>query len=101
MSSRSTRYSPVAASFSETYKRNAFNNGFCCLESPQLVEWLREAHPDAPPSLRTEQQLVVDVEHSKLRVGELEFDAAPLGPVAQELIAVGGLAELVRRRLAR
>ncbi len=31
----------IAASFSETYKRNAFNNGFVCFECPGLVEYLR------------------------------------------------------------
>ena len=32
----------VAASFSETYKRNAFNNGFVVFECPALVGYLRE-----------------------------------------------------------
>ncbi|MCB9905187.1 MAG: homoaconitase [Planctomycetes bacterium] len=91
----------IAASFSETYKRNAFNNGFCCLESPQLVAWLREQFPDAPPTLRTGETVEVDVARSRLRVAEREFDVEPLGAVAQELVAVGGLAELVRRRLER
>lgn len=90
----------VAASFSETYKRNAFNNGFCCLESPQLVEWLRLEFSNAPLSLRTSLTLEVDIARSSLRVADREFDVAPLGTVAQELIAAGGLAELVRRRLA-
>src|SRR5207244_5245369 len=31
----------IAASFSETYKRNAFNNGFVVFECPELVEYLR------------------------------------------------------------
>jgi homoaconitate hydratase len=31
----------IAASFSETYKRNAFNNGFVVFECPELVELLR------------------------------------------------------------
>ena len=29
----------IAASFSETYKRNAFNNGFVVFECPALVAW--------------------------------------------------------------
>ena len=33
----------IAASFSETYKRNAFNNGFVVFECPELVEHLRLA----------------------------------------------------------
>src|SRR5207249_3983639 len=32
----------IAGSFSETYKRNAFNNGFVVFECPDLVTYLRE-----------------------------------------------------------
>ncbi|MGH9524835.1 MAG: homoaconitase, partial [Terriglobales bacterium] len=32
----------IAASFSQTYLRNAFNNGFLCIEQPELVNRLRE-----------------------------------------------------------
>ncbi len=32
----------IAASFSQTYLRNAYNNGFLCIEVPELVKRLRE-----------------------------------------------------------
>src|SRR5271166_3140302 len=32
----------IAGSFSQTYLRNAFNNGFLCIETPELVNHLRE-----------------------------------------------------------
>ena len=32
----------IAASFSQTYLRNAYNNGFLCIEVPELVKELRE-----------------------------------------------------------
>src|SRR5262249_23476243 len=32
----------IAASFSQTYLRNAYNNGFLCVEVPELVKKLRE-----------------------------------------------------------
>src|SRR5438270_9865351 len=32
----------IAGSFSQTYLRNAFNNGFLCVDSPELVYRLRE-----------------------------------------------------------
>lgn len=38
----------IAASFSETYKRNAFNNGFIVFECPELVEHLREVLSPSP-----------------------------------------------------
>ncbi len=40
----------IAASFSQTYKRNAFNNGFLVLESPELYEALC-AQSESPLSL--------------------------------------------------
>ena len=39
----------IAVSFSQTYKRNAFNNGFPVLECPELVSWLEERHGGAGP----------------------------------------------------
>jgi len=38
----------IAYSFSETYKRNAFNNGFVVFECPAFVEYL-EARSPSPP----------------------------------------------------
>ena len=32
----------IAGSFSQTYLRNAFNNGFLCIEEPELVQRLKE-----------------------------------------------------------
>src|SRR5260370_7349065 len=32
----------IAASFSQTYLRNAFNNGFLCIEVPEFVARVRE-----------------------------------------------------------
>ena len=37
----------IAGSFSQTYLRNAFNNGFLCIETPELVNRLREKYADA------------------------------------------------------
>ena len=40
----------IAASFSETYKRNAFNNGFVVFECPELVTHLRDTLTDRAPT---------------------------------------------------
>ena len=40
----------IAASFSETYKRNAFNNGFVVFECPELVTHLRATLKDRAPT---------------------------------------------------
>ena len=37
----------IAGSFSQTYLRNAFNNGFLCIETPELVNRLRAKFADA------------------------------------------------------
>ena len=37
----------IAGSFSQTYLRNAFNNGFLCIETPELVNRLRAKYADA------------------------------------------------------
>src|SRR5438046_5741333 len=40
----------IAGSFSETYKRNAFNNGFVVFECPDLVTYRRESLKNRPPT---------------------------------------------------
>ena len=40
----------IAASFSETYKRNAFNNGFVVFECPELVTHLRATLTNRTPT---------------------------------------------------
>lgn len=95
----------VAGSFSETYKRNAFNNGFVCFECPALVEFLRgpgkppPAHPDHRGVLLGEVE--IDYARSTLRFGGRDFPFPPLSPVAQELVVAGGAENVIRSRLAR
>ncbi len=51
----------IAASFSETYKRNAFNNGFVVFECPELVEHLRATLANRTPTT------VASRDHDRLR----------------------------------
>lgn len=87
----------IAASFSETYKRNAFNNGFVCFECPSLVAHLRQT--PAPDKSRLCGDIEIDYQQSTLRLDDRAFSFAPLSPVAQELVVAGGAEEVVRRRL--
>ena len=99
----------IASSFSETYKRNAFNNGFVCFECPGLVEWLRaegkrhEARGMSGEGSTAKSRLIGDVEidyrAGEVRVAGQVFGFSPLSPVAQELVVAGGAEEVVRRRL--
>ena len=43
----------IAGSFSETYKRNAFNNGFLCIECPELLTAIRESAQNPGMTYRT------------------------------------------------
>ncbi|MEW6336768.1 MAG: homoaconitase [Acidobacteriota bacterium] len=93
----------VAGSFSQTYLRNAFNNGFLCVEVPALVERLRAAFAaEIAAGVRTivsGDEAVVDFTASTLswRGGTFAFPA--LGSVPQSLVAAGGVENVVRRRL--
>ncbi len=100
----------IAASFSETYKRNAFNNGFVCFECPGLVEWLR-TQASLPSTVEGSDktkiigEIMIDFRMSRLRVAmrggpSREFPFPALSPVAQELVVAGGAEEVVKRRLA-
>src|SRR6266513_1005230 len=89
----------IAASFSETYKRNAFNNGFVVFECPELVTHLR-AIPrmrDAPTTVASE--ITIDYAKSVLTMDRKSFAFPPLSPAAQELIIAGGAENLVASRL--
>ncbi len=88
----------IAASFSETYKRNAFNNGFVVFECPELVTFLR-ASKSADKS-RLCGDIEIDYQRSTLTLNGKPFPFPPLSPVAQELVVAGGAEEVVKRRLA-
>ncbi len=87
----------IAASFSETYKRNAFNNGFVVFECPELVAWLRREKSAEKSRLCGEVE--IDYKRSVLRVGGEEFAFPALSPVAQELVVKGGAEAVVADRL--
>lgn len=90
----------LAGSFSETYKRNALNNGFLALEAPELVAALREAFPGKTlATRRTGWMARLDVRESVLLADGRRFPLFPVGTAAQELILAGGLEAWVLSRL--
>ena len=89
----------VAASFSQTYKRNAFNNGFPVFESPKLVEYLCEKYKEADAPTVVGPQIEVDFRTSVIHCDGKEFSFPPLGKVPQQLIVAGGAESLVKKRL--
>ncbi len=94
----------IAASFSETYKRNAFNNGFVCFECPELVTHLRATSASAGGTPAAKSRLAGDIEinyqASTLTLGGTVCSFPPLSPVAQDLVVAGGAENVIKRRLA-
>ena len=94
----------IAGSFSQTYLRNAFNNGFLCIETPELVKRLGAQFADA--IARKEKTIIpgdaieVDFTASTIRYAGEEFVFPALGSVPQSLVIAGGIENLVSSRLA-
>src|SRR6266852_5941994 len=89
----------IAASFSETYKRNAFNNGFVVFECPDLVTYLRATEDRKPTTVASE--ITIDYGKSVLTIDGKSFAFPPLSPAAQELIVAGGAENVVASWLER
>jgi len=90
----------IAASFSETYKRNAFNNGFVVFECPELVTHLRATLKDSAPT-KVGSEITIDYGKSTLTIDGKSFRFPPLSPAAQELIVAGGAENLVSLRIRK
>src|SRR5436189_2042230 len=88
----------IAASFSETYKRTAFNNGFVVFECPELVSHLRATLANRAPTT-VAPEITIDYGKSVLTMDGKSFAFPPLSPAAQELIVAGGAENLVASRL--
>jgi homoaconitate hydratase len=89
----------IAGSFSETYKRNALNNGFLVIEAPQLVNDLKQQFGDQELTLRTGHTAVVDFKKACVTMSGKEYAFAPVGKAAQELILLDGLENWVKSNL--
>jgi homoaconitate hydratase len=92
----------IAASFSQTYLRNAFNNAFICIESLELSDAIRAAFKDeAAAGNKTipAGALTIDFKNAKATWNGRSYALSPVGPAAQELVLAGGLEALTRKRL--
>jgi homoaconitate hydratase len=93
----------IAGSYSQTYLRNAFNNGFPCIESPELVERVRELlAPEMEGGAKTilpGDEIEVDFAAGIIVFRNETFRFPPLGVVPQALVVAGGVENKVRQEL--
>ncbi len=89
----------IAGSFSQTYLRNAFNNGFLCIEVPDLVKRLREQLGTAEKTIISGEQVDIDFTASTVTWRGDVFHFPALGSVPQSLVIAGGVEKLVAKKL--
>lgn len=90
----------LAGSFSETYKRNALNNGFLTIEVPELVQDLKQTFGTEKLTVATGISATVVFRKAEIRTPEKAYTISPVGAAAQELVLVGGLENWVKKNLA-
>ncbi|MGA2002403.1 MAG: homoaconitase [Terriglobales bacterium] len=93
----------IAASFSQTYLRNAFNNGFLCIEVPGFVARLREQFAREiaakEKTVIPGDEIGIEFTSSTISWREEKFAFPALGSVPQSLVIAGGVENLVAQRL--
>ena len=89
----------IAGSFSETYARNAINNGFLIIECSNLVNDLKDKYGKEKLTVQTNKKVKIDFENSSITFDGKEYSIDPVGEAAQELIIAGGLEEWVKKNL--
>jgi homoaconitate hydratase len=93
----------IASSFSQTYLRNAFNNGFLCIECPELSAALRTASATSiaagERTIIPDGTMEIDFTTGTIVWKDARFHFPALGSVPQSLVVAGGVENLVRQRL--
>jgi homoaconitate hydratase len=93
----------IAASFSQTYLRNAYNNGFLCVEVPELVKRQREQFTAEiaakEKTVIPGDEIDIDFTSSVITWRGERFPFPALGSVPQSLVIAEGVENLVAKRL--
>jgi homoaconitate hydratase len=89
----------IVGSASQTYKRNALNNGFLVIEVPELVNDLKEKYSTDKLTVQTSTNAVLDYRNSELKFNEKTYKFSAVGTAAQELVLTGGLENWVKQNL--
>jgi len=93
----------IAGSFSQTYKRNAINNGFVVIEAPEFINDLKEKYKSEVDAneltIKTKLKIEVNFKNSILITNDKEYPIGPVGVAVQELVIEEGLENWVKNRL--
>ena len=89
----------IAGSFSQTYKRNAINNGFLVIEAPSLLNDLQTEFGIDKLSVKTGWNLIINFQTCTITTNGKEYVISPLGTAAQELILTKGLENWIKERI--
>ncbi|MCK9279942.1 MAG: homoaconitase [Melioribacteraceae bacterium] len=89
----------IAGSFSETYKRNAINNGFLTIDCPKFYEYLNDIYGKEELSVKINSKMKINFRKSTIEFEEHVFSFSPVGSAAQELIVMGGLESWIKNNL--
>ncbi len=88
----------IAGSFSETYKRNAINNGFLVIQQKDLVKDLIDQFGSDQLTIVTEWTAEISFTSKVIEVNGKSYPINPVGTAAQELIVAGGLEPWVKQQ---
>ncbi len=90
----------ITGSASQTYTRNALNNGFLVLEVPELVNDFKIKFDIKKLTIETNIKAKIDFKNSKIYVEDSEYEISPVGTAAQELVVFGGLENWVKNQIS-
>jgi len=86
----------IAGSFSETYKRNALNNGFIVIECADLIHDLNKSYTGDELTINTALEIIVNFKKASITAGDKIYSFNPLGDAAQRLIIENGLLNMIK-----
>lgn len=89
----------IVGSASQTYKRNALNNGFLVIELPQLVDDLKAEFGSSKLTVSTKRNAIINFEKANLNYNGKVYSFIPIGKAAQELVIKGGLENWIKNNI--